>query len=224
VFNEPYDKQKHASRGITPQRNPIDENKYALHQIYWLIRRGEAIKRDKPICKRFCRMIPIDPGPVKSQNSEHSKLQASTKWKDIIAMSRTRQLSRLPSNLHEGDAEHIGEIISFLDPQHLLSNRAPAPGRVERKTRRTGLLLKNKEYWKIDLEVRAYVELADLRFEIWFADQPICEPMQVPVAWMYPTIDGRRRSRGMEELSISDEEEPDGEGADLNWTQGLILE
>src|SRR5436190_7567080 len=136
LFNEPYNKQKHSSRGLVPQKNPIDEKKYASHQVYWLIRQGEAISRDKPTCKRFYRMIPIDPSPARTQNSEHSNAQASTEWKDVIVISRTRQLSRLPSNLHEGDAEPIGEIISFLNPQHLLSNRVPASDIIERKTTR----------------------------------------------------------------------------------------
>lgn len=153
LFHEPVEsRNSDLSWKIPLSINPIDGNKYAVDQIYWLIRRGEPVNRNKPVCQRFYRMVDI-------RNPE-------THWRDIIAMSKTRA-DHLPSNLHDGDAERICQIISELDRKYLTE----CQDWVERKTKWVGW--KAKEYWKVTLEVRVYIEMASLRFEIWCAGKRI---------------------------------------------------
>jgi hypothetical protein len=140
-------------------------------------------------------------------------------------MSRTRP-HRLPSTIYEGDAERVGEITSALDLEHLNTMGAHVTGGVQKKTKKNRWLAMNAgKYWKIELEVRVYVGLADLRFEMWFAGQPIGHVAETPVAWTYPRSDrpgsNKRRDMEKEEL-VADKEVLEGERVDPEWSQGLI--
>ncbi|KAL2006562.1 hypothetical protein VTN00DRAFT_9230 [Thermoascus crustaceus] len=153
LFHEPVEsRNSDLSWKIPLSINPIDGSKYAVDQIFWLIRRGEPVNRNKPVCQRFYRMVDIR--------------KPETHWRDIIAVSKMRA-DHLPTNLHDGDVERIFQIVSELDRKLLTEGQ----NGVERKTKWVGW--KAKEYWKMTLEVRVYIEMASLRFEIWCAGKRI---------------------------------------------------
>jgi hypothetical protein len=155
----------------------------------------------------------------------HAHPDTKTTWRDIIAMSRTPQLHRLPTHIQEGDAQAVTEIVSSVNSGRItLLYEQPAAAQVKRITKRTGLFLKSREYYKIEVELRVYIGLADLRFEILFANEQIAEPELVRVAWMYPP-NARQPSQTLRQLSLSnDDANRNPEDADPDWPLGLISE
>ncbi len=197
LFNERYDGQKHNNLRIPRGISSIDDKKYAVHQIHWLIRRGKAIKRDEPVRQKFYRRIEVTENPI-------------TSWTDTIAMSKSPTV-RLPSNFYEGDAEPVGEVVSSLNAQLLADGQAG----VERRSRRNRLGRKLGEYWQIELEVRVRTRLAILSVEIWFAGQCIGHNREkIPVTWKFT------RDNPETEEDLTDGEEV--VEVDPEWEQGLV--
>jgi hypothetical protein len=156
-----------------------------------------VIKRNEPVCKKLSRVVPVDIIPGNNRTYEHAHTNAEISWQYIIAMSRTQKLHRLPTNIREGDAEPVGEIRSSVNPRHIALLHAKGAGKIEKRTRRSGLFLRSREYYEIEVEVRVYIGMTDLQFEIWFAGERIAEPKQIPVDYMDHLPDVRQRSQAL---------------------------
>jgi hypothetical protein len=95
-----------------------------------------------------------------------------------------------------------------LNPQLLVEN----PPIVRRIVKR-GLNLKVREYWRIELEIRVYVGVTGLTFEVCF-DGEVIGREDVYVPFMAPV----RGSSVDEDRSIEEEEEVNGD----KWMRGLV--
>ena len=171
-----------------------------MDQIYWLIREGAEIECDKPICQRFSRIVA-------------TRSLAGT-WADKIAMSHT-QRARLPPSFHEGDAKRAGEIITKPELLDLSDDRDDVQ---QRKKSYFGI--KAGGYWKITLEVRVYIGFSDIKFEIWFAGEPVGEQdNDIEVAWM--CVGGGRVGGSIEPNKNGKKTESDKEDGDA-WLSSLF--
>src|SRR5437667_7815476 len=100
--DELYDKEKHT--GETPVRNTVDGRRYAIDQIVWLIRSGDAVTEDQPRIHKCSRIASAD-----ARNFQ---------WKDKVVVSRNSP-DDLPSSLARArttDVELFHEIESDLGP------------------------------------------------------------------------------------------------------------
>jgi hypothetical protein len=166
LFNDIFNKKRHSNEQTKVRKNSIDKQNYAVDRIHWLVRKGEELRHDKPICQQFYRI-------VSTNNSQRD-------WEDIIVISDTRR-DRLPASFNEGDAKKVGKILSTLDPQSLAEGQED----VKRKGKRY-FGFKVGEYWRINLEIRVFIRFADLKFEIWFADNQIgSQDDDIDVTWTY---------------------------------------
>ncbi|KAK2758012.1 hypothetical protein FQN54_004418 [Arachnomyces sp. PD_36] len=198
LFNEIYDKKIHSSQQTKEWKNPIDKRSYAVDRVHWLVREGEEISCNKPICHRFYRTVSV-------KNPE-------VKFEDIIATSRTKS-GRLPTSIREGDAGKAGKVITTLNPRWFREGRED----IERKDKKR-FGVKIGKYWRITLEVRVYIGFADLRFEIWLADQLIGEQDDdIEVTWAFSGGDWLGRE-GMRTGGDSVDEERDGTA----WQRNLL--
>jgi len=57
LCQELYNREKHSSWTSRLERNAIDGKEDTPDQIFWLIRRGEAIRPDTPISETFCWVV-----------------------------------------------------------------------------------------------------------------------------------------------------------------------
>ncbi|KAI9760223.1 MAG: hypothetical protein M1840_002585 [Geoglossum simile] len=209
LFNEPYDKKKHAiQKDMKPLKGPLDGKEYAIDQIHWLVRQGQPIKRDEPIKHTFYRII---------DSKDSSKC-----WKDTIAMSRSPP-TRLPNYIREGDAHRVCVLKSSLDSQVL----SPGANGVKAGRRHWMGFRVGKSYLKIEHEFVVSVGPADLKFEIRFAGEVI-NKAAIPVQWMYIPSGGVGRggttTSGDEGETSEDEEAESGGGGDeVGWQRGLVL-
>jgi hypothetical protein len=225
LYNEPYDRRRHSKTNMPAQihKNPIDGQQYAIKRICWLIEKGRPVLRDRPICRRFYRMITR--ADVDLLGAQDNMIH----WVDTIAMSKTRP-ERLPTWLHEGDVEEVGEIASALPLSQLLSacssnspsSSSATSAAVKHKRRRNWIGRCTGEYWKVDFQLRMFAGSAGLRFEVWCGDRLIGETGQIAVNWVYPTA-----RRGLDVLVVGDGDDAlveteVVEGVDPDWVRGLV--
>lgn len=172
LYDEPFDSRKHFSRGIRIGRDP-NGKKYATGQIHWLVRQGNRIRRDEPICQTFNHIV--DPG------------KGAIVLKDTIASSKSPP-TRLPSSIHEGDATKVCEIESTLNVDALENMDT-----VKRKQKRFLGIKFGKEFLKIEHQILVYVGAANLTFEIHFEGKAIGSRV-VPVKWVYSSVEAEEGS------------------------------
>jgi hypothetical protein len=185
VINEPISRWRRKPHVPSPvQKNSIDNQQYAIERISWMIKKGEPVLRDEPICQNFFRL-------VTSAQVDLRGAEASIQWVDRIAMSRSER-SRLPQGLYQGDANMVAEIVSTF-PLSKLSDSSPSPHSpaVVKHKNRLPWTRKKAEYWEVGLELRMYTSSAGLRFKIWFGDLCIGETGPITVYWQYPRPESR---------------------------------
>lgn len=146
VYNEPFDNQKIYSQRTPILKDPNNGKKYAVGQIYWFIRRGEPISRDKPISRYFHRIVDVRKPEIT--------------WKDIIAKSIS-PAERLPPSIYDGDATAPYDVESKLSIDTLERTDG-----TKRKQKRLAVFKTRKHFRKIGFQVLVYVTLAKLRFEV----------------------------------------------------------
>jgi hypothetical protein len=137
------DKIRHT--GQPTVQNQLDGNKYIVNQIDWFIRKGETIRRDRPIRLKYSRLLGLN-NPDKN-------------WSAKVVRSRLEQ-DCLPEYLSRDDpeVEVICQIFSDLGPDTFL--RPDSAGVTAKRKYVVG-----KKFLHVEYEVFVFIEQETLRFE-----------------------------------------------------------
>jgi hypothetical protein len=171
LCSERYDRTRHT--GQSAVKSELDGNKYAINQIHWFIRQGEAVTENKPIpCNYYRIFSPED------QNKA---------WRNKVVRSSLPS-NRLPQFLANEGVEVICQIVSDLGPNTL----GPDAAGVTTKRRHH---IVGKKFMITDYELLAFVEQGGLRFSA----QVNGEEKAFEVEWM--TSQGNQ-STGSEDIGF----------------------
>jgi hypothetical protein len=144
---EEYDTMKHF--GEETFVDPSDTSKtWALHQVEWLIRKGEPIKPNIPIVKHL--VFNIEPGATgRSRITEFVMSPVEPPY--------------MPTSKRKGGVVKICDVKSDLS--------GVQESELEKKYKRAGRFRRGRKWFVCRFEVRVIVAPADLRFELWFKGQ-----------------------------------------------------
>ncbi|CAG9951202.1 unnamed protein product [Clonostachys rosea f. rosea IK726] len=140
----PYSAALHASEDTEVDRFDRDRT-WALRQIHWLIRKGDAIDSDAVLTKGF--EFWLGPG------------ETTRTWDATFLISHN-EASQLPKSLKQPGASNLCSVESNLSgvKQHELVM----------KHKRGTCLRRGKTYYICNFDIRVIVAPADIRFELWF--------------------------------------------------------
>jgi hypothetical protein len=161
LFNDHYDKNKHSGR--KPVKCPLDGKSYVTDQIDWFIYKGETIREDVPIVRKYTRRV--------------SSKDLSKAWNDTIVVSKLPP-DCLPNHLGQGDSREVCRIVSDLGQDMQVSN---SPG----FTTKRKFVLVGKKYWQMEYELLVFVEQESLKFEIRVNGEGKSEQQTVTAQWIY---------------------------------------
>ncbi|KAK7996571.1 hypothetical protein PG989_004611 [Apiospora arundinis] len=157
VCKAKYDPNIHVNEVVV--KDPLDGEKYAMGQIDWLIKKGDAVDTSKSVTSTFSRKV--DPGAARC-------------W-DVNIYTCDVDPDFLPTSIHHGKAALLCTVRSNL------TNVEDNELVMKRKARRL-LFIKGKKYYICSFEIHAIVAPADLRFELWFGGRKFSrnhEPIKV---------------------------------------------
>jgi hypothetical protein len=165
LFNDHYNKSKHPRQ--TPFKSPLDGKFYVRDQIDWFISKGETIREDVPIVRKYTRRVSFkDPNRT---------------WRDTVVISKLPP-DCLPQYLGQGDSREVCRILSDLGRDTQISN-SPAFATKRR------FVAVGKKYLQMEYELSVFVENENLRFEVRVNGEEKSECQTVKPPWIYTEED-----------------------------------
>ncbi|KAF2728383.1 hypothetical protein EJ04DRAFT_546806 [Polyplosphaeria fusca] len=145
----------HAGKELV--RDPMNGKMYVSNAIAWFVRKGEPITVDRPIIHNFIKKVGAgDPRRAFPTSVVECNLES---WQLPDSMNAsTRILCEIQSDLSGADEKKFVE-----------------------KNRRFWSL--GKHYFKVEYQVKVLIGPADIRFELWFANQKMSLDKSIKVEW-----------------------------------------
>ncbi|KAF2269555.1 hypothetical protein CC78DRAFT_564797 [Lojkania enalia] len=143
-------------------RDPMNGKFYITQAIAWFVKKGEPVSVDYPIIHNFIKKVnPGDPRRAFPTSVVECNAEA---WQLPDQMNHeTRLLCEIQSDLSAADEKKF----------------------VEKNKRFWSL---GKHYFKVEYQVKVIIGPADIRFELWFANQKMSRDQSIKVDWISTAV------------------------------------
>jgi hypothetical protein len=194
-----YDKKNPDHEGKELVRDPMNGKMYIVQSIAWFVRKGEPVSVDQPIVHTFVKKVsPGDPRrafptSVIESSLESALLPAQMNQRKSFQF-RVSQSGNQVANSNP-DTRILCEISSDL-------SAADEKKFVEKNKNFWSM---KKHYFRIEYSVRVLIGPADIRFELWFADQKLSRDQSIRVEWTPTQAPAMETGRGVHPDMINHE-------------------
>jgi hypothetical protein len=185
-----YDKKNPDHEGKELVRDPMNGKMYIVQSIAWFVRKGEPVSVDQPIVHTFVKKVsPGDPRRAFPTSVIESSLESAL----LPAQMNQRKSIQLCISQSENWVANWDEDTRILCE---ISSDLSAADEKKFVEKNKNFWSMKKHYFRIEYSVRVLIGPADIRFELWFADQKLSRDQSIRVEWTPTQAPTMEKGRG----------------------------